>query len=294
MTANFPAISLAILIYVSVGFVLSIMWRRNDVADVLWGPGIWIASVTALVTSGHSMATAPLAYLLCGLILLWSARIAWQIGSRFLSKNDEDARYAGWRKSWRFFYFRSFGQVFLLQGLLMILVAMSAIAATSYQGGSPYQSAAVLIGCLIFLFGLLFEAVADTQLNAFVKAKTDKTEILTTGLWRYSRHPNYFGEVTAWWGIWIIAIAPAIAAPSAANLAIALLALISPVTITFLILKVSGIPMLESKYAGNQTFQAYKERTSAFFPWFPSEQVGSHVPLVLLSPQPVQHTRTSK
>ena len=114
-----------------------------------------------------------------------------------------------------------------------------------------------------------FEAVADSQLNAFVKTKTGKSEILTSGLWRYSRHPNYFGEVTTWWGLWIVAIAPALADPTSANLAIALIGLISPVTIIIFILKVSGIPMLEAKYVDNEDFEAYKQRTSAFFPWFP-------------------------
>jgi steroid 5-alpha reductase family enzyme len=292
MTGTFSTISIAILIYVSVGFVLSVLWRRNDIADVLWGPGILLAAVAGLLKSGHTTISAPLSYLICGFIFLWAARIAWQIGGRFVSKSQEDSRYAVWRKSWQFFYFRSYLQVFLLQGLLMILVAMSAVASTQYEG-RQYQTPAVVVGSLVFIFGLIFEAVADMQLNAFVKAKTDKSEILSTGLWRYSRHPNYFGEVTTWWGLWLIAIAPAIADPTTAHMAIALLALISPVTITILIIKVSGIPMLEAKYAGNQTFDAYKQRTSAFFPWFPGEQTGPHVVAAGPSRQSDQPTRTS-
>ncbi len=285
MTSSLTIIGAVIFAYVSAGFAISLIWKRNDVADVLWGPGILIAALTGVLASGESVRSGPLAYLICGLIFLWAGRLAWQIGSRFLSKSAEDARYAEWRKSWKNFYLRSYLQVFLLQGVLMILVAMSAIVATLYRDGSQYQAVVVLIGCLIFVFGLVFETVADNQLNTFVKAKTDKSAILSTGLWRYSRHPNYFGEVTAWWGLWMIGTAPAIADPTSANFAIALLALISPVTITILILKVSGIPMLEAKYVGNRKFDAYKQRTAAFFPWFP-RRTGKGVAPTRLQPQP--------
>jgi steroid 5-alpha reductase family enzyme len=269
MTTSFTAVGVILLIYVTVGFALSVWWHRNDVADALWGPGILLAAVTALLTSGQAIETSGLAQLICLLIFLWAVRIAWQIGRRFLSKTQEDPRYATWRRSWKYFYIRSYFQVFILQGVLMILVAMSAIAATLYRDVTDSRTAVVSVGCTVFVFGLVFEAVADMQLNTFVKSKTDKAAILTKGLWRYSRHPNYFGEVTTWWGLWIISTAPAVANPTAANLSIMLLALISPVTITILILKVSGIPMLEAKYAGNGKFAAYKQHTSAFFPWFP-------------------------
>jgi steroid 5-alpha reductase family enzyme len=285
MTTNFIMIGIVILAYVSAGFAASIYWKRNDIADVMWGPGILIAAVTALLASREPAPSAPLAYLICGFILVWASRLAWQIGSRFFSKASEDPRYAAWRKSWRFFRLRSYLQIFLLQGLLMILVSMAAVAAMMYGHGAEYQPAVAFIGGLVFMLGLVFETVADMQLNAFAKGKTGKSEILTTGLWRYSRHPNYFGEVTAWWGLWIIAIAPAIADPTTENLAVALLAAISPVTITILILKVSGIPMLEAKYVGNTNFDAYKRQTSAFFPWFPELAVPRAAP-ACVKPQP--------
>ncbi len=91
----------------------------------------------------------------------------------------------------------------------------------------------------------------------FIKDKTNQGKILTTGLWRYTRHPNYFGEVTQWWGIWLIALS----VPGG------FFVFIGPLTITYLIVFVSGIPMLEKRYEGNLDFEAYKKTTSVFFPW---------------------------
>jgi steroid 5-alpha reductase family enzyme len=292
MTTASIAIGLAIWAYVSAGFAASVVWRRNDIADVLWGPGILIAAVIAVFASGHSVPSGPLAYLICGLISLWAIRIAWRIGNRFLSRPEEDARYAGWRRTWRAFYIRSYLQVFLLQGLLMVLVATVAAATAMYADGGRYHSIVAFAGCFVFALGLVIETVADIQLDTFSKTKTEKSEVLETGLWRYSRHPNYFGEVAAWWGLWIIAIAPAVAVPTVENLTIALVALISPVTITILILKVSGIPMLEAKYVGNTAYEHYQRRTSAFVTWFPKQAV-SLLPPADASSAPAQSTRPS-
>jgi steroid 5-alpha reductase family enzyme len=112
------------------------------------------------------------------------------------------------------------------------------------------------LGVAIWIIGFYFEAVGDYQLSKFKKDPTNKGKIIQTGLWRYTRHPNYFGEVVLWWGIFLIAV----------NSPNGLIGIIGPLTITFLILKVSGIPMLEEKYEGRADFGAYKNRTSKFFP----------------------------
>lgn len=118
-----------------------------------------------------------------------------------------------------------------------------------------------IVGAVIFLIGFFFEAVGDAQLRAFVKTRTSREQIMQTGLWKYTRHPNYFGEVTMWWGNFVIV----------ATTSLGLIALISPLIMTWLMLFVSGIPMLEKKYDNNEAFQAYKKRTNAFFPWFPKK-----------------------
>jgi steroid 5-alpha reductase family enzyme len=117
------------------------------------------------------------------------------------------------------------------------------------------------VGVGVALCALLFETVADMQLKEFLQQ--NRGGIMRAGVWKYSRHPNYFGEVTFWWGLCIAGVSPQ------SSLMVNLLLLVSPLTITFLILYVSGIPMLERKYAGNQEFEEYKATTNAFFPWFP-------------------------
>jgi steroid 5-alpha reductase family enzyme len=151
----------------------------------------------------------------------------------------------------------SFFFIFMLQGVLMLVVSFSATVLFS----SPPRPIGALdiLGALVFLAGLLFETVGDAQLAAHVRDPQNKGKLMTNGLWSITRHPNYFGEATLWWGIWLIALS------SPAGWA----AIISPVAITCLLLFVSGVPLLEKKYAGRPDWEAYKRRTSKFFPWFP-------------------------
>jgi steroid 5-alpha reductase family enzyme len=118
------------------------------------------------------------------------------------------------------------------------------------------------IGLIVWIFGFIFESVADYQLKKFLeKRKKSDKKIMDEGLWKYSRHPNYFGEVTMWWGLFFISIITEMW----------LLTIISPITITYLILKVSGIPLLEKKYKNDTEFKKYAKKTSIFFPLPPKK-----------------------
>jgi steroid 5-alpha reductase family enzyme len=117
------------------------------------------------------------------------------------------------------------------------------------------------LGAAVWLAGFLFEAVGDYQLGQFKRKPESKGKIMTSGLWRYTRHPNYFGEAALWWGIWLAAL----------SVEGGWAGIISPLTIGFLLLKVSGVTMLEKKYVGNEEFAAYARRTSAFFPMPPKK-----------------------
>jgi len=240
-----------VLVYMTGWFVAAQVRVRNDIADIAWGLGFILAAAVSLVAGK----VYPLrGLLLSALVLVWGIRLALHIHHRNRGRG-EDPRYRKWREEWgRFFVLRSFLQVFLLQGFLLLLVAVPVI----YANGSPAVplSWLDLLGLALWLAGFSLEAVGDLQLLRFIRDPRNKGKLMTTGLWRYTRHPNYFGEVTLWWGIWLMAL----------PLPGGWMTVVGPLTITILILKVSGIPMLEKPYEGRADFQEYKRRTSSFFP----------------------------
>jgi len=249
---EFVIISLVIFSFVTTLFVLSVIIKRNDVADVAWGMGIFLVALTSYFLS---IERDLLTDILLFLVALWGVRLSVRIFLRNIKK-DEDYRYKKWRTEWgRWFYVRSYFQVYLLQGFLMIIIGYPVIHASIYSNNESI-GAITFLGILMWGIGYFFEVVGDFQLDRFINNKPRQGSILSTGLWQYTRHPNYFGEVTMWWGLWLMVT----------TLPYGYIAILSPLTITFLILKVSGIPMLEKKYEGNQDFEEYKQKTSAFFP----------------------------
>ena len=231
-------------------FGISLFKKRNDVADVAWGLGFVILVWTSILISSLNLRG-----LLVGvLVSVWGLRLAWHIYQRHKGK-EEDARYAVWRKDWgKWFVLRSYLQVFLLQGLFLFLISLPILIINKNSiTGFGFLD---VIGVLVWLIGFMFESIGDSQLSKFIKNPANKGKLMQQGLWKYSRHPNYFGEVTQWWGIWIIALSVAGGA----------FGIIGPITITILILFVSGVPLLEKKYAGRADFEEYKKRTSVFIP----------------------------
>ena len=240
----------------SAWFIISLLKRRNDVVDIAWGLGfIFVIWVAFLSNNVHSDAS----WLVVGLTSIWGLRLS---GHLFLRNRgrDEDFRYRKWREEWgQWFILRSYLQVFLLQGILLLLIALPVIFVAS-QTVRVSVSAWLVAGVLTWLVGFYFEVIGDRQLSKFVKNRRDKLEVMDQGLWKYSRHPNYFGEVTQWWGLWLILASTNLPAKWR------LIGLIGPLTITILILFISGVPLLEKKYKGNKAYQAYAKRTSKFFP----------------------------
>ncbi len=239
-----------IFLYATFWFILSIIKKRNDLADIAWGLGYILLSVFYLITTEISQR----GLLIYSLIFIWGLRLSIHIFLRNKGK-QEDFRYQKWRNEWgKSFYLRSYLQVYLLQGFLLLLIVSPATIVSAFS--QPTLGFLDYIGVVIWLVGFYFEAVGDYQLMEFSNNPENKGKIIKHGLWKYSRHPNYFGEVVMWWGIFLIAL----------NSPYGIYALISPATITLLILFVSGIPMLEKKYENNPEFKEYKKRTSAFFP----------------------------
>jgi steroid 5-alpha reductase family enzyme len=240
----------------SLWFVVSLIKKRNDVADIAWGLGFTLMAWTSFFISG-TFGTRAL--LVCVLVSIWGLRLAWHIHKRNKGK-AEDYRYLAWRKEWgAWFYPRSYAQVYLLQGFFLFLIVSPVLLINKNVG--LHIGPVDIFGLLVWLTGFYFEAVGDAQLARFIKNPENKGKLMQSGLWAYTRHPNYFGEVTQWWGIWIIIL-------SASN---GLLGVIGPITISFLILFVSGIPLLEKKYKGREDFEEYKKKTSIFLPLPPKK-----------------------
>lgn len=240
--------------YMTLWFVVSLIKRRNDVADVAWGLGFVVMAWTSFFLSVGSGMRGLLAGVL---VSIWGLRLAWHIHARHRGK-PEDFRYLAWRREWgKWFYARSYAQVYLLQGSLLFIVALPVLV-INRNPGSPLGLPDG-IGVCVWLIGFFFESVGDAELAGFAKNPLNRGKILQSGLWRYTRHPNYFGEVVQWWGIWLIAL----------RVPNGWFGIAGPLTITFLILKISGVPMLEKKMAQNSDFAEYKRRTNEFFPWIP-------------------------
>jgi len=224
--------ALLIWVYMSIWFIISLIKKRNDLADTAWGIGFIFVSFFNLFFHPN-LSTI----LISTLIFIWGSRLAWHIYLR--NKNKPlDFRYVFFDSP-----LKSYFQVFMLQGFFMLLISLPVILANSTPN---------YLGILIWLVGFYFESVGDHQLKKFIANPTNKGKIMDQGLWRYTRHPNYFGEVTMWWGIWILSAS--------------FISIIGPLTITILILFISGIPLLEKKYQDNKNYDEYKKKTSIFIP----------------------------
>lgn len=248
------SVAIVIFFYMTGWFIFAAITKRNDVADIAWGLGFIAVTYYLYALSQNN---SPQFSLILFLTTLWGIRLATHIYRRFI-KRSEDSRYVEMKKDWgKWYYFRTYLQVFILQGFFMLLISTSAIVASMNFTGSLHWIN--VIGAIIWLIGFFFEFLGDLQLSQFIADPKNKGKLMTKGLWSLTRHPNYFGEVSQWWGIFLIV----------ATLPLGYLAIISPLTISYLILMVSGIPMLEKKYEGRKDFEEYKKKTSAFFPMLP-------------------------
>lgn len=237
--------------------IVGLQARDNSLVDIAYGPlfvlagwGAWLAADTP-----SQLHQRPLLLLI--LVSLWGVRLGLHIGLRHRGRG-EDFRYRKFREEWgETIVWRSLLQIYLLQGAVVLVVATPVLLAIAAPGGDL----GVLdgIGVLLFAAGFLFEAVSDWQMTVFKGKAENRGRLIQKGLWRYSRHPNYFGEALLWWGIFLIGL----------GAGHGWYGLVSPLTIAYLLLKVSGIPMLEAKYRDNPEFAVYKARTNAFIPWFP-------------------------
>ncbi|MBN2077887.1 MAG: DUF1295 domain-containing protein [Spirochaetes bacterium] len=248
--------AIIVFCYMTALFIVAMAAGDNSIADIAWGPGFIIVALAAILREGEPGARQAVVAVM---VTIWGLRLAIRIFRRNYGRG-EDPRYRKWREEWgRLFVLRSYLQVFLLQGAILLLNALPLmIIASSGEKGIGWSDA---LGIAIWCVGFLFEALGDHQLDRFVKDPSNRGTILRTGLWRYSRHPNYFGEAALWWGIGVIALSSSWG----------WIGLIGPMVITAMLLFVSGVPMTERMMEGTPGWEEYRSATSAFIPWFPKK-----------------------
>lgn len=239
-------------------WVVSLTLRDSSIVDIFWGLGfVLLAWVYFAFTPGGFSARK---WLLCLLVTLWGLRLSLYILWRNWGQG-EDYRYRRWREAaggrW---WWQSYFKVFLLQGFLLWLISAPLLAAQipALPGEiTPLE----LLGVVLWAIGFLFEAGGDLQLALFREEPSNAGRVFDGGLWRFTRHPNYFGDAVQWWAFFLFALAAG-----------AWWTIFSPLLMTFLLVRVSGVSMLEGDLVERKPgYAEYIHRTSAFFPWFPKE-----------------------
>ncbi|MGI8677661.1 MAG: DUF1295 domain-containing protein [Jatrophihabitans sp.] len=251
-TATVGYAAAAVVVALAITFVCAKIAHRHNVIDTTWGLlYVVIAVVVFASSSGHGDGLRRV--LLLMLPALWGLRLAFYVGKRSLGKG-EDPRYDGLldkAKGSRDLY--ALRMIYSLQGLLALIIA-APILVGAYEGDSVGVIA--WIGVAVWAVGVFFEAVGDAQMGRFRQNTENKGKLIDTGLWRYTRHPNYFGDACIWWGIFLVA---ADALPGVATI-------VAPVIMTLLLTKGSGARILEKHMSKRAGWDAYAARTSMFFP----------------------------
>lgn len=254
------AINLGAVILLEIaGWLISLKRNNVTIADSLWGIGfIIIAWLSLMMGDGYILRKIIVA----GAVTFWGLRLSYHITKRGKGKG-EDPRYTEWRKEYgERFQFVSLFRVFLVQGLFMWLISMSQQFSQLSQQ-SRYLTVFDLAGIIIWITGFTIESAADHQLSKFIKDPSNRGKVMRYKLWRYSRHPNYFGESTMWWGIYIISC----------SVEYGVFTIISPMLITWTLLRITGVSLMEeTMFKDNPEYAEYKKSTSAFIPWFPKKK----------------------
>lgn len=243
---------IASTIFMTLWFLLSQYAKRIDVIDAGWGVVfVYLTGVTLMLHGQPKL----FEWLVFGFVAVWGFRLFFHVAARLQTKG-EDPRYGFYRKKWGdTFAVNAFLRIFMVQAVLAVIVVSPAIAAIISPNDITVPIA--VVGFAVWGFGILFEAIADRQLARFVAKKAGRAsdDIMDKGLWKFSRHPNYFGEIAAWTGASIVALSVG-----------QWWGLIGPIVIAILIVKISGIPPLERRYQQNKKYQAYAQKTSPLIP----------------------------
>jgi len=247
------ACALALAVLFLAAWVVSIPLRNVSIIDIVWGLAFVTSSVTALVSAPEIRARHVVTTLL---VVVWGVRLAAYLAWRNHGKG-EDFRYAAMRtRAGPSFWWTSLGRVFLVQAVAAWIVSLPVMLAAS-DSRADATTAFVAIGTVVWVVGFAFESIGDLQLARFKADPANKGRVLDHGLWRYTRHPNYFGDCVMWWGVFLTCVAR----PRG------WLGIVGPALMTFLLVRVSGVALLEKSLRKRKPeYAAYVARTAAFVP----------------------------
>ncbi|MDP3450358.1 MAG: DUF1295 domain-containing protein [Anaerolineaceae bacterium] len=243
-------------------WIFSLLVKNASIVDIFWGFGFVISAWVYFFLTPDGFLVRKL--IIVGLSTIWGLRLSIHILTRNWGK-PEDYRYQKWRgEHGKIWWIRSLFQVFILQGFLMWLISTPLLAA-QYSNLPAKLTLLDYIGVILWFIGFYFETAGDQQLKTFKSNPANKGRILNTGVWRLTRHPNYFGDSAQWWGFYLFALA-----------ASGWWSIFSPIIMTIFLIKVSGVALLEKTLKDTKPgYSEYIKTTSAFIPWFPRKSIQS-------------------
>jgi len=246
-----------ILSMVSILWIISVALKNVSIVDLFWGAGFVVINTFYFFNTD----TTPAKIVLLVLVAIWGLRLSIYLAWRNIGKG-EDFRYREFRRQYgeKNYWWISFFQTFLLQGILMWVISLPLLG-INLNSSSPNLEVLDFVGIFVWLIGFVFEAGGDFQLARFRKDITNKGKVLDTGFWHYTRHPNYFGDSAVWWGYGLLCVSTG-----------SYWYVTGSVLMTLLIIKVSGVALLEkSLKEAKPQYHDYIRKTSSFIPWFPKK-----------------------
>lgn len=242
-----------LFVYLSSMVIAACYKKDTSVANFTWGGGVLIVTLYTFLRMSNFLLQQ---ILVTTMICLWSTRLIAYVYHRYTGK---DPRFVTWK--WQGIKALIINIVWVFGQIIMITIMSNPIININMYNWPHAIAFFDILGIMIWIFGYAYEAISDYQLSKFMHNSANKGHVMQSGLWRYSRHPNYFGESVMWWGIYCMSL----------SVPYAWMTILAPITITFLLVFVTGVPLIENAMANNSEYQQYKKKTSTFIPWFSKE-----------------------
>lgn len=245
----FLSLLITLLVWMTWWYFVACYFRRTDIVDMVWWLSYWfVALFLFFIFDSSSLAIVPLCF-----ILLWSSRLVYHIISR-LRNHPEDSRYAAFRNSWwKYFFLKSYFFIFLLQWFFIAIISLPLLFLFTKNITLTPQ---YITGSMLWITWFLCEFFADKQMVDFRRNPENKWRIIQSWLWKYSRHPNYFWELLMWWSLYVMSI----------QSVQSMLWIFSPLLLSYIIIYVTWIPLLEEHLRGRAWYVEYARRTSILIP----------------------------